>query len=283
MVPRIAAPACREPGLYPAPPPRASNRIRPSARPGSPVLGKAVPQGEGATVSCPPRHQGLDRGLHWGGAPRQPPSSLCSLDTQGPLCRDAAQRGAPVTAQDTRPAASARPSTNLAPSTRLGQTKWCPAPAPDSCQGRVPRPQVDDSPGRRPSQDFRRSCPKAPDAPPQASSPHFPRGSRAPSRPLAGCRLGLGSLLSTGKCRSGEGRPQTPTLLPHLTTGEDIRQPGQSQIGGCTCRIPLDISVFRLFPAGEPRTGEGAGAHLGPAHAGTLPGRSQRQGLPAGV
>lgn len=34
-----------------------------------------------------------------------------------------------------------------------------------------------------------------------------------------------------------------------LTTGDEIRHPGQSQIGGCTCKIPLDISVFRLFPA----------------------------------
>ena len=32
------------------------------------------------------------------------------------------------------------------------------------------------------------------------------------------------------------------------TTGDEIRQPGQSQMGGCTCRIPLDIRVFRLFP-----------------------------------
>lgn len=36
-----------------------------------------------------------------------------------------------------------------------------------------------------------------------------------------------------------------------LTTGEEIRQPGQSQIGGCTCKIPLDIRVLRLFPATE--------------------------------
>lgn len=32
------------------------------------------------------------------------------------------------------------------------------------------------------------------------------------------------------------------------TTGDEIRQPGQSQIGGCTCKIPLDIRVLRLFP-----------------------------------
>lgn len=44
--------------------------------------------------------------------------------------------------------------------------------------------------------------------------------------------------------------PRTPKWgdrLP-LTTGEEMRQPGQSQMGGCTCRMPLDISVFRLFP-----------------------------------
>lgn len=32
------------------------------------------------------------------------------------------------------------------------------------------------------------------------------------------------------------------------TTGDEIRQPGQSQIGGCTCKIPLDMRVLRLFP-----------------------------------
>lgn len=38
-----------------------------------------------------------------------------------------------------------------------------------------------------------------------------------------------------------------------LTTGDEIRQPGQSQIGGCTCKIPLDMRVLRLFPENQER------------------------------
>ena len=34
-----------------------------------------------------------------------------------------------------------------------------------------------------------------------------------------------------------------------LTTGEDIRQPSQSQMGGCVERIPLVSSSFMDFPA----------------------------------
>lgn len=41
-----------------------------------------------------------------------------------------------------------------------------------------------------------------------------------------------------------------------LTTGDEIRQPGQSQIGGCTCKIPLDMRVLRLFPGRKTKTGE---------------------------
>lgn len=43
-------------------------------------------------------------------------------------------------------------------------------------------------------------------------------------------------------------KPKQTKSNSKLTTGDEILQPGQSQIGGCTCKIPLDISVFRLFP-----------------------------------
>ena len=33
-----------------------------------------------------------------------------------------------------------------------------------------------------------------------------------------------------------------------LTTGEDILQPSQSQMGGCVVRIPFVSSSFMLFP-----------------------------------
>lgn len=95
-------------------------------------------------------------------------------------------------------------------------------------------------------------------------------GSSAPGFPpkaVSLCPSG-GSLLRTGrfevrthtrKYRHKRHRekqdPEAPAFLPLLTTGEDIRQPGQSQIGGCTCRIPLDISVFRLFPARRAEAG----------------------------
>uniref|UniRef100_A0A0D9S905 Uncharacterized protein n=1 Tax=Chlorocebus sabaeus TaxID=60711 RepID=A0A0D9S905_CHLSB len=63
---------------------------------------------------------------------------------------------------------------------------------------------------------------------------------------IAGREAGSPLLLQAPGSRQGD----CPLVrAPHLTTGEEIRQPGQSQIGGCTCRIPLDISVFRLFPA----------------------------------
>lgn len=77
----------------------------------------------------------------------------------------------------------------------------------------------------------------------------------APSCTRAESTLGFWTLQNMHTLHRGEKRPGSPNFLPHLTTGEDIRQPGQSQIGGCTCRIPLDISVFRLFPARRAEAG----------------------------
>lgn len=95
------------------------------------------------------------------------------------------------------------------------------------------------------------------------------RPAKAPSSTPTGMKSGL-SILKTAGTSSAGGVTPSPNRAPHLTTGEDIRQPGQSQIGGCTCRIPLDISVFRLFPASR--------GEADPVRARHASGRSRRQG-----
>lgn len=132
-------------------------------------------------------------------------------------------------------------------------------------QGRVPK--THDSR----EEDFGRSSSKAPEG-----------REEAPGAP--GCH----PLFAPGGSLLHRGRPEVMPPIPQhthkfhrpgsphfsLTTGEDIRQPGQSQIGGCTCRIPLDISVFRLFPARRAEAGRvrERAAQPEPARAGTLPG-----------